>query len=62
MIMPYKNVIEDVLLRLDALTDRAASVRMESEQVTLFTESSRCINVLTAVNDLYLQDSYAAET
>ena len=59
--MPYKNVTADVLSRLDALADKAVSARMEFEQATLFTESSRCINVLTAVNDLYLQDGYVAE-
>ena len=60
-IMPYKTVTADVLSRLDALADKAVAARMESEQASIFIESARCINVLTAANELYLQDGYVAE-
>jgi len=34
---------------------------MEAEQASIFIESTWCINRLTAINDLHLQDGYVAE-
>ena len=46
---------------MPALADKAFAAMMEAEQASIFIESTRCINLLTAVNDLYLQDGYVAE-